>query len=69
MNLFQFLSHVSSEILNEMIQSIDREIENQTKTLINHKVFKAKLKQKELFTYKSEDSGLCGCCSCLPILR
>ncbi|KAL5257416.1 hypothetical protein ACHWQZ_G012384 [Mnemiopsis leidyi] len=58
-----------SEILNEMIQSIDREIENQTKTLINHKVFKAKLKQKELFSYKSEDPGLCGCCSCLPILR
>ena len=51
-----------------MIQSIDREIENQTKTLINHKVFKAKLKQKELFTYKSDEPGLSVCPAILQVV-
>ena len=58
-----------SEILNEMIQSMDQEIEKQTMTLINHKVFKEKLKQKtDMYGYQSDDSGsdLWGCCSCLP---
>lgn len=57
-----------SEILNEMIQSMDQEIENQTTTLINHKVFKDKQKS-DLYGYQSDDSvtpNLWGCCSCLP---
>jgi hypothetical protein len=58
--------------MNEMIQSIDREIERQTKALVNHKVFKAKFsKQDKYLSYASEEgSGLCsGCCGCLSILR
>lgn len=70
------VAYLFSDILNEMIMSIDLQIDTQTKTLRSHKTFRSRIRGKYKFDKfeqspeRPEGAGLCdGCCSCLAVFR